>query len=274
MKHIIYIVFFLISLLPIQILSLLSKLLNKINHSVLKYRYNVSKNNIKTSFPQLNKSQTNKIFLKFYYHLFNLIIEIIKSLTFNKKNILKRVKINNLTQLETSIKNKKNIVIICAHYGNWEWLFLRLSLIEDINLSAIYQKLSNKYFNEIIIKLRTKFGAQIIPLADWRKFLLNKKKRRTCLFVADQVPQKSQEGIRINFLNKSTLFHVSPEKTAKLLDAEVYYTDVRKINKGYYSINLTRLYSKNITQEYAELLEKTIKQNPQYWLWSHKRWKR
>ena len=273
MKHIIYIVFFLISLCPIQLLFLLSKLLSKLN-IIIKYRFNVSKKNIKTSFPKLKDSQANEILKKFYDHLFNVIIEIIKSLTFNRNNILERVKINNLSQLQKSIQNKKNIVVICAHYNNWEWLFLRLSLIEDINLNAIYQKLSNKYFNEIIIRIRTKFGAKIIPLKEWKKFLLNQKNRRTCLFVADQVPSKPQEGIRLNFLNKSTLFHVSPEKTAKLLNAEVYYTDIKNIKKGYYSVNLIRLYSHNITQEYAQLLEKTIKKQPQYWLWSHKRWKR
>ena len=134
-----------------------------------------------------------------------------------------------------------------------------MSLIENINLSAIYQTLSNKYFNEIIIKIRTKFGANIIPLKDWKRFLLNQENPKTCLFVADQVPSKPQEGIRINFLNKSTLFHVSPEKTAKLLNAEVYYTDIQNIQKGYYKVNLIKLYSNNITKEYAELLEKTIK---------------
>ena len=273
MKHVIYILFYLISLLPFQVLFILSKTLCKIN-ILIKYRSDVAKKNIETSFPQLNESQTNEILKKFYNHLFNLIIEIIKSLTLNKSHILKRVKIHNLAQLKKSIQSKKNIVIICAHYSNWEWLFLRLSLIENINLSAIYQTLSNKYFNEIIIKIRTKFGANIIPLQDWKRFLLNQEKRKTCLFVADQVPPKPQEGIRINFLNKSTLFHVSPEKTAKLLNAEVYYTDIQNMQKGYYKVNLIKLYSHNITKEYTELLEKTIKQNPQYWLWSHKRWKR
>ena len=66
---------------------------------------------------------------------------------------------------------------------------------------------------------------------------------------------------------------MSPEKTAKLLNAEVYYTDIQNMQKGYYKVNLIKLYSHNITKEYTELLEKTIKQNPQYWLWSHKRWK-
>ena len=147
-------------------------------------------------------------------------------------------------------------------------------LIHNININAVYQQLSNKHFNEIILKIRTKFGGQIIAHDKWRKFLLKQKNQSTFLFVADQVPQNEKVGRRFNFLNKSTLFHISPEKTAKLLKAEVYYAEMLNTKKGYYNVNFIKLSSENITDQYINLLEKTIKNKPQYWLWSHNRWKR
>ena len=274
MKHIIYILLFLISLLPMYVLFMISKIMNLSNKLFFHYRYSIALNNIKTSFPNLKSSQCKEIFQSFYNHFFNIILETIKSLSINKESIIKRVKINDLTKLKSSIKNKKNIVILCAHYGNWEWLFLRLSLINNVNINAIYQQLSNKYFNEIIIKIRTKFGGQIVSSDKWKQLLLKHKNRGTYLFVADQVPQNDINGKRFNFLNKSTLFHVSPEKTAKLLEAEVYYAEMQNKKTGYYNVNLIKLSSKNVTKEYTKLLEKTIKNKPQYWLWSHNRWKR
>ena len=94
------------------------------------------------------------------------------------------------------------------------------------------------------------------------------------MFVADQVPGNTKNGIRVNFLNQSTLFHVGPEKTSKLLRTETIYVEMLKVKKGYYTLEFKIIKSKNITKEYVQLLEKTILKQPEAWLWSHNRWKR
>ena len=94
------------------------------------------------------------------------------------------------------------------------------------------------------------------------------------MFIADQVPSNAKHGKRINFLNQSTLFHEGPEKIAKILNADVFYVDVFQEEKGEYTLEFEQILSKNITQQYAQILEKRINNNPKNWLWSHNRWKR
>ena len=271
----VYILLFLLSTLPIQILYIISYILNSLNQTLIKYRLHITRKNLNLGLSKLTSKKRKDLTNQFYHHFFNVIIEIIKSISLNKKEILKRVKINNLSTIENALKHKKPLVLIASHYGNWEWLSLRIGLINNINLSAVYKPLSNTIFDKILFKTRTKFGTELVPLKKWKYFILNKRKQpNTFLFISDQVPANKKHGIRINFLDQSTLFHEGAEKTAKLLRAEVYYVDMKIEKKGYYSLEFKKIKSENITKKYANLLERTIQKNPMAWLWSHNRWKR
>jgi KDO2-lipid IV(A) lauroyltransferase len=196
-------------------------------------------------------------------------------MNFTKTKLINRIQIKNTSLITRIIKSKKPIVLLGSHYQNWEWLLLRIGLIENIKLSAVYKPLSNTLFDKILFKMRTKFGAKLIPLKKWKYFILNKKnKSHTFLFISDQVPENKKNGIRIKFFNQSTLFHKGAEKTAKLLNARVFYIEMNRLKKGYYTIEFKEIKSDNITEEYANLLELTIKKDPTAWLWSHNRWKR
>tara|TARA_B100000945_G_scaffold314197_1_gene311469 strand:- start:7578 stop:8264 length:687 start_codon:yes stop_codon:yes gene_type:complete len=227
------------------------------------------------SFPTLSKKKINKLIDDFYNAFFNIVIEILSSISMTQKEIMQKVVIRNVDLIEKSIHKKKPIILISSHYSNWEWAFLRISLIKNINLNAVYKPISNHFFNDILLKIRTKFNAQLIPLEKWIFFILkNKNKNKTFMFIADQVPSNAKHGKRINFLNQSTLFHEGPEKIAKILNADVFYVDVFQEEKGEYTLEFEQILSKNITQQYAQILEKRINNNPKNWLWSHNRWKR
>ena len=271
----IYIFLCAISKIPLQVLYAISKVLLLLNSYTLKYRLKTINQNIAFSFPHLNKKEKNNLLYKFYINFFDVIMEIIKSISFKKLDIINRVKIINLIAIEKSIKKKRPIILMSGHYSNWEWLLLRVSLIKNVNIGAVYKPLSNKFFNQILLNIRTKFGAKLIPLNKWKYFILgNKNKTYIFMFVSDQVPENTKNGIRINFLNRSTLFHKGAEKTANLLNLDVFYTEMMKTHKGYYTLEFKQLCSRNITQEYTTLLEQTIKTMPENWLWSHNRWKR
>jgi len=275
MEKLIYLIFFILSKLPLKILYLIGKLLKILNDNFIKYRLKIVNNNIRNAFPELTNKKKDVIQYKFYNNFFNVIVEIIKSISLTKKSIIKKVKIINLSTINKSIAAKKTIVLIGSHYSNWEWLFLRICLIKNIKLGAVYKPLSNKYFNYILLKIRSKFGAHLIPFKKWKYFILkNKKKPYVFMFIADQVPSEIRSGERINFLNQSTLFDKGPEKTAYLLSADVFYTEMIKLKTGYYSLDFKKINKQEITQEYAKLLNKTITNNPENWLWSHNRWKR
>jgi len=184
------------------------------------------------------------------------------------------VKINNIDIIEESITQKKPLILMCAHYNNWEWLLLRLSLIPNIKLAAAYKPLKNTYFNNLLYEIRSKFGAILVSSKKWKYFIVNnREKPYIFLFISDQTPAESN-GKRIQFLHQSTLFDKGAERISKSLKINVVYSEMIKREKGYYDINVKRLNSKDITKEYTQLLEKSIQKKPQYWLWSHNRWKR
>jgi len=269
------ILIFILAKTPLQLLYFLSKTLTILNANTIKYRKKIIKRNIRLSFPKSSHKDKTNLINKFYMFLFDLIIEIIKAKNFKKKDILKRVQINNLSTITDSIKTKKSIILMSAHYNNWEWLLLRVSLINDVNLAAVYQPISNKYFDDLLLNIRNKFGATLVPLKKWKYFIIkNKKKPYVFMCVCDQVPEKKVNGKRIRFLNQTTLFDTGTEKIVKLLNADVVYSEVVKVKQGYYSVNFKKINAKNITKKYAELLEKNIQETPQNWLWSHNRWKR
>jgi len=266
--------FYLISFLPINILYINAYIIKLFNKHILCYRIDIVTQNILKSFPQINKQNLENLIDLFYKEFFNTIFEIIKSIQINKKQICERVKLENLHIIKKSLKKGKPIVLLSGHYANTEWLGLRLSL-ENIKFTAVYKELKNQHVNNLMLSIRTKFGAQLIPLHKWRYFILKHKNKPCSLsFLADQVPSSIENGKRIDFLNQSTLFHTGPEKTARLLNADVFYVEMRKLKRGFYSVNFKLMESNNITQEYAAILEKTIKVQPASWLWSHKRWKR
>lgn len=270
-KHTINYIVLLFSHLPISTLYSFLTLVRKINSLFFKYRNNTIIKNIENSFK--NKSH-NEISKRFSIHFFNLIAEIIKSLSISKKDLLNRVEILNINEIERQIKNKKNIVLVTNHFCNWEWLFLRLSLINDIFLLGIYQQQSSKVFEFIINKSRSRFGGNLISTNNLKNFLLKKTQRKTLFFVSDQLPPKNNRGLKVNFLGQSTVFNKIPERVSIITNSVVFYIEMLEVKKGYYTVEFKQVKSTNITKIYANLLEETVRKQPEKWLWSHKRWKR
>ena len=274
-SNFIFLILFFISKIPIKALYSISKIIQLFNFIWIKYRITIVRKNIKQAFPMLDHKKHEEIKNQFYNYFFNTLFEIIKSISLNAKNIKKRVKINNPEIIQKIKDSNKPIILITSHYGNWEWLFLRVGLIPEIKLSAVYKPLSNKYFNYILLKIRSKFGAKLIPLKEWKYFILNNKETSNAfMFIADQVPEHEKIGQRIQFLNQSTLFHQGAEKITNLLKCDVFYVEMNILQRGYYSILFKKISEKTITKQYAKLLEKTITKQPENWLWSHNRWKR
>ena len=272
--YIIYFKFYFLSLIPISLLYQLHIIISIVNH-FFKYRITILHKNIKIAFPNKKNKETLELIKNIYHHLYVIIIEVIKSISFNEKDIIKRVKLLNEHEINNMAKKDKSIILIASHYANWEWLLLRVSLLKRGNVVAVYQPLSNKYLNSVLLKIRTKFNATLVPIDKWNHFILkNRHKSYIYFLVSDQNPNNYNKGTTISFFDKATLFHNGPEKMHKLLDAQVLYTDMKKINNGYYELKLKKINPDNITEDYVNLLEETITNRPEHWLWSHNRWKK
>ena len=265
--------FKILSKLSFKKLYLFSDLINIFFLLIIPYRKKITLNNLKSVFNGKTKKEIKIIYKQYYNHLTDLILETIKLLDLNEKSIKKRIKLLNPEIVNNLDKNRPTI-ILSAHYGNWEWLFASLCINFKENTYAIYKPLSNKFFNNLVLKIRCKFGGKLISKNKSGKFILKNFKKKSMLFVlADQVPETINNTISIKFLNRNTTFSKGLEKLCINSNAIVLYAKMEKKKRGYYTVEFSKI-KKNIIREYVRKTEVSIFEKPENWLWSHNRWKR
>jgi KDO2-lipid IV(A) lauroyltransferase len=237
--------------------------------------------NLTNAFPEKSPQEIKKICKEFYGYLCDLILETVKTFTWNEQDVRSRVKITNVEMLDAMYENKQNFIILMGHLGNWEWAGPCFSLNCKHQLSVVYLPLTNPHFEKVLKNSRTKFNTQIIPRDNTlRAMIANKRTIGATALIADQAPTPIKSAIWMQFLNQDTAVFNGPEKIAKMLDYPVVYMDVQRIKRGYYEVHPTLLFEHpketsqdEITFAFNRLLEEGIKKRPETWLWSHKRWK-
>ena len=280
MKYLLLILLWIFSLLPIQILYLISKIIRFIVYDILCYREKVVIDNIQNTF--IEKSQTEVIKLKnnFYDYFFELIIEIIKLLSISKDELNKRFTFSNINVIKQALKKNKSIIVVVGHYGNWEWALRSASNLIDTKIIGVYKRINNTIFEWLLLKIRSNTNVLPVEIKSLPRELVNNNEKKIYAMVADQSPTLEQSNVRINFLNRDTLVYTGVEKISKKYNMPVFYLNIKLTSKGYYESSFEEINSKNIngkkleiTKEFFSKLENQIKSEPRLWLWSHKRWK-
>ncbi len=273
---------YLFSILPFWVLYRLSDLTFIFLYHVTKYRRTVVTKNIQNSFPEKSPAEVLKTERAFYRHLCDLIIEAIKMFTISKATILKRCKFNeaSLALLDRLYKEKKSLILVMGHYGNWEWGGLTFSLKVKHQLYFIYKPISNKQVDSLVYNMRSRFGAKLIAMNNaFREMVTNRDTINATAFIADQAP--APEGAHwTTFLHQDTPVFTGTGKIAKKLNYPVVFINIKKIRRGYYELYAELLAEDpkfmtegEISDLHTQRLEKEIISQPEFWLWSHKRWK-
>ena len=245
------------------------------------YRKEVVFGNLRRSFPQKSEQEIKTIADGFYRHLCDVMVESFKTYTISKKEVKKRCPIINPEVFDQYLGNGKNLMVVTGHFGNWEWAALSTAIFSPYYMQAIYQPLSNPHFDKMMRKNRGKYGLTLVPANQVARYLKNKSaEAHGTVFLGDQAPGNIKKGIWLNFLNQETVVNNAMEKYAVITNSVIVFGEIRKIKRGFYEIHLHDLVvdaSKaapgEITHKYSTKLEELIRQQPQYWLWSHKRWK-
>ena len=280
MKYLLLILLWIFSLLPIQILYLISKIIRFIVYDILCYREKVVIDNIQNTF--IEKSQTEVIKLKnnFYDYFFELIVEIIKLLSISKDELNKRFTFSNINVIKQALKKNKSVIVVVGHYGNWEWALRSASYLIDTKIIGVYKRINNTIFEWLLLKIRSNTNILPVEIKSLPRELVNNNEKKIYAMVADQSPTLEQSNVRINFLNRDTLVYTGVEKISKKYNMPVFYLNIKLTSKGYYESTLEEINIKNIngkkleiTKEFFSKLENQIKSEPRLWLWSHKRWK-
>lgn len=281
LQHILYWLIVSTSRMPYFLLYLIADFVYVMMYYVFGYRKQVVFGNLRRSFPEKSEAEITKIAKQFYHNLADIQLEAIKSVTVTKEEILKRVVLRNPEAMENYTANGDSTILATIHKCNWEWALLGYSAGFSItNIDAMYKPLSSKFVDELMIKVRSKFGATMVADASiLRRIASSKDKVRTTIMASDQTPAKEAPH-KLMFLNQPTLFFAGIEKIAVLMNVPIIFTDVNRVKRGYYEITFYPMsvppYDKKhpgIVEAYAEMTEQAILRQPQNWLWSHKRWK-
>ncbi len=274
---------FIISLLPLWVFYRLSDGLYYLVYHVVRYRRRVVYANLRSSFPEKSEAEIERIAKDFYSFFCDYIVETLKLFSMGEKNIRKRMKFEGLGQVKEDFANGRSVSVYLGHYCNWEWIS-SLGLHLDEQCGQIYHPLENATLDRLFLYMRGRFKAQSIKMDDTFLTILKWKKegRKNIVgYIADQVPGYNNIHYWADFLHHDTPVFTGAERISKIMDTAVYYIDVERPRRGYYVARFIKIAdSLNehpvffATEQYFRLLEKNIQRAPQYWLWSHKRWKR
>ena len=284
MYHIINGLLKLKSLLPFSILYVLSDFTYLIVYYLIGYRKNVVRENLKRSFPDKTDSELLVTEKKFYHHLCDLLFESMKMATISKEEMSRRMKILNYEPLLKHYDENKSVLLITSHYGNWEWTSsFSMYLPADKPMYQVYKQLKNKFFDRLIYNLRIRFGSvnvEVNELFDVLSSLKQQGKMGMIGLISDQSPSRKGIKYQSQFLNQRTPVITGTEIIAKKYDFPVYFVQIRRVKRGYYTCNPVPICLHpqesgkfEITEKYIRLLEQEIMAEPAYWLWSHRRWK-
>jgi KDO2-lipid IV(A) lauroyltransferase len=270
-----------ISLLPLGILHTLSDFLYIVVYKVFRYRAKVVTSNLKNSFPEYSEKELVVLRRKFYHHFIDLIVESIKVFSISEEEAKARFVVTNPEILAPYAKRNQSLLLVGGHYNNWEMLAVGISAYIDHSSVAIYHALRNKFFNEKILKSRSKFGLIMLSRPDVKAYFANTQALTMTIFGADQSPSIAKKVYWTRFLNQDTPVMFGVEKFAIEKNLPIIYGGIRKVKRGYYEFDLEVLFDEplkcaygEITEAHVRKLEDQIKEDPQYWLWTHKRWKR
>jgi KDO2-lipid IV(A) lauroyltransferase len=271
------------ALLPLRVLYLFSDLLYPLVYHVVGYRKKVVRRNLVYSFPEKTKEEIRSIEKKFYRHFCDFMMESIKQAHISKEEIMMRTELKNPEFLDKWRENGRSIIMMTGHYANWEWFATLNYRIAPLRLAGIYRQLKNAEMERFFLNIRKSYGAIPIEKEKTLRELIKLRKEKVQImvaFVSDQTPSVQNIHYWSNFLNQETAMFSGAERIAKMVDYDVVYMDVERVSRGKYVAEL-KLITENpkdtaefeITEKYTRLMEETIVREPQYWLWTHKRWK-
>jgi len=249
-------------------------------YRLIGYRKKVVYANLKNSFPEKSESEIQRIQIQFYRYFFDLVLETIKTLSISKSSLKKRVLFEDTSIFQKHYDKQQSIIIVMGHYGNWEIGGARFALEPLHRLFVVYHPLQNKYYDQLMYKMRTRLGNGLYPMKGTLRGMVSDKKEITATaFIADQTPSPNG-AYWMDFLNQDTPIFTGTGKIANKFNYPLVYTSIKRIKRGYYSIHLEELIEKpaevepeEIMARFIQRLEEDIREMPEIWLWTHRRWK-
>ena len=275
-------VIFVISILPFRILYVISDFFYFLIYRVVGYRKAVVRKNLSLAFPEKTEEERLDIERKFYRHLADLFLEMIKSFGISQEAMSRRFRIENPEVLENIYNAGKSVIVYGGHQGNWEWVIGTRNQLKHRPM-AIYKQLANPFMNRFMLRTRTKFGFDFVPTFRARNYIDEKEKagEKTAYgFLGDQNPLPHKAKLWYPFFGHDVPAYTGAEEIAKTYDIPIVFLEIVKAKRGHYRAKLRPLALQpkeypdfQITERYFYLLEESIRRQPEMYYWIHRRFK-
>ena len=286
----IYGTWYALSLLPLWMHYLFSDILYLVLAYVLRYRHRVVWKNLKTSYPDKSDKELKTLQHQFYRHFCDILVETVKYTSITDKNIMRRMTFKGADKVAEILNSGQSVALLLGHYGNWEWvsslvLWVRPLITNNTVMGQIYHPLENEVINRVVLKTRDRMKSDSVSMKETLRWIIGNKRdgRPTILgYINDQVPKWENIHHWLTFLNHpDTPVFTGIERIVHSQNQAAVYLDVKRVGRGRYDCEFqvitrdpTTMGEFELTDIYFQRMEQTINRAPQYWLWSHNRWKR
>ena len=287
---VIYGTWYALSLLPLWMHYLFSDLLYLVLAYVLRYRHRVVWKNLKTSYPDKSDKELKTLQRQFYRHFCDILVETVKYTSITDRNIMRRMTFTGADKVAEILNSGQSVALLLGHYSNWEWvsslvLWVRPLITNNTVMGQIYHPLENEVINRVVLKTRDRMKSDSVSMKETLRWIIGNKRegRPTILgYINDQVPKWENIHHWLTFLNHpDTPVFTGIERIVHSQNQAAVYLDVKRVGRGRYDCEfqvITRdpgeMGEFELTDIYFQRMEQTINRAPQYWLWSHNRWKR
>lgn len=287
MQFLIFVIFYpliwLISSLPFKALYFVSDIFYVLVYQIIGYRKDTVRQNLLLAFPNKSANERLQIEKKFYHHLCDIFLEMTKTLTISQKKMDERYIFTNVDLLKDVESRQKSIVLMMAHYGSYEWAMSMNKYFTDFTGYAIYKKIANQHFDKLVKNIRARFKAVLISTKETIPTIqANEEKGILGVygFASDQSPKSPRAHHWGTFMGLHTPVHTGAEMLAKQFDMNVIFLKTRKVKRGFYegtfeilSLDAQNVSNYEITDDFLRRVELQINTAPEFYLWTHKRWK-
>lgn len=271
-----------VSKLPFQALYALSDFMAVLLQYIFKYRRKVIHDNLVKAFPEKSESEIRQIMKTFYRHFCDITLESVKAWSMTGEEFESRNTYRGLEDLNRCFDQGKSVILLGMHYNNWEWSAYAQVKVKHTFLVVYNPVRGNQMFEDFILKMREKWGSRTIPVHKSARTVMEFHKLQVPICLALAADQRPPVVTRfwVKFLNQEACFHLGPEKIAQRTNQPIYFHLTRKIARGKYETSFIPMIeepagvsSEIIMTTYVRMMEKYIREAPEYYLWSHKRWK-
>jgi KDO2-lipid IV(A) lauroyltransferase len=276
--------------LPLAVLYVAARGIYLLLAYVVRYRWRVVLENLRNSFPEKSEAEIHSVGRQFYWHFAQVIIEILKLAAISPAELQRRVRFVNPELMTRAFAENRPVLSLGSHRGNWEWILSGAALEFPGRAAGVYKPLNNEFFEAFMRHLRTRLGANAVPmLATLRYLVQHRGKGHTLSLLTDQAAGPEDRPYWTDFMHQEAGFYTSAERLAQQFNCAVLYVGITRVRRGYYEIKFSELPDGQaaaaaataseetqrypITEAFVRHLEADIRATPEQYLWTHRRWK-